>query len=298
MELRHLRYFVAVSESLHFGEAASKLRISQPSLSQQIRQLEIELQTSLLRRTKRRVELTEAGQLFLEEARDILARADRAAIIARRASRGDGRLRIGAGYCMDQSALVRSIALFNRRRPSVRVELQSMAVPSQLMALRNEWLDIGFVRSPPLDPLLSSETIVSEPLIVAMPRTHRFVRRGAVALSSLADEPFVLTARELVPVYHDIVLRTCREAGFVPKASHEGDQLHVLLAFVGAGCGVALVPAFARRLKPRHVVFAPLRPSSTPNLETVVVWRRNRNNPPAILTEFVQVVRRVLGRMD
>jgi DNA-binding transcriptional LysR family regulator len=294
MELRHLRYFVAVSESLHFGDAAARLRIAQPSLSQQIRQLEEELQTSLLRRTKRRVELTEAGALFLEEARDILARADRAAVIARRVGRGEGgKLRIGVGYCMDQMAVVRAVSLFNRRHPRIRVELQTMAVPLQVSALQHGRLDVGFVRFPVTDSFVTNERVVSEPLVIALPRAHRLAGTRAVPLSALADEPFVLTARDLVPVYHDIVLRMCRDAGFVPHVVHETDQLHMLLGFVGAGCGLALVPAFARRIKPRGVVFVSLRPSS-PNLETVVAWRREKTS--ATLTDFITTARRALVR--
>lgn len=292
MELRHLRYFVAVSESLHFGEAASKLGIAQPSLSQQIRQLETELQTSLLRRTKRRVQLTEAGELFLEEARDILARTDRAAMIARRVGRADGgRIRVGIGYCMNERALVQAVSTFSTIHPKVRVELQTNAVPLQIAALRDQRIDVALVRYPVTESSLNSEVLVSEPLVVALPKTHRFAGRQSVLLSALAHEPFVLTARELVPVYHDIVLKTCREAGFAPNAPHETDLLHILLGLVAAGCGVALVPAFTQKERPRRVTFASMRPAS-PMLQTVVAWRRD--NTSAMLTEFVSILRRAL----
>src|SRR5829696_5021451 len=122
MDMRHLRYFVAVAESLHFGQAAAKLQIAQPSLSHQIRQLEDELQTVLLRRTKRRVELTDAGRSFLEDARDILARADRAAMIARRVGRADSPgLRVGVGFCMDQSNVAAAVGRYNARHRDVQV---------------------------------------------------------------------------------------------------------------------------------------------------------------------------------
>lgn len=292
MELRHLRYFVAVAESLHFGEAARKLRIAQPSLSLQIRQLEEHLQAPLFRRTKRRVELTEAGQLFLAEARDILARADRAAVIARRAGNGDGgRLRVGVGYCMDQRAVVRAAAFFQRRHPRIRIELETMAVTTQAAALHKGQLDVGFVR-PSVNEGLHSEVVAAEPLIAALPAKHRFAGKRSIQLSSLCDDDFVVTSRELVPVYHDIVLRACREAGFVPNAPHEADQLHMVLAFVSTGCGVALVPAFAQKMKPSRVTFASLRPVS-PTLETVIAWRRE--NISAALSTFVTVCRRVLA---
>lgn len=296
MELRHLRYFVALSESLHFGQAASRLHIAQPSLSHQIQQLETELQTRLLRRTKRRVELTEAGRLFLDEAREILARADRAAVIARRAGRGEAeRLRIGVGYCMDQLAISRAVSAFTGKNGAIRVELQTMAVPLQLAAIRDQRLDVGFVRPPVTESSLTSETLISEPVVAALPKNHRLSAKQAMSLSALAEEAFLLVSRESVPIYHDIVLKACREAGFVPDAPHEADQLLMMLGMVAAGSGVALVPAFAREMKPRGVVFASLRPSPA-TLETAVTWRRE--NPSRVLTDFIAIARRVLVRSN
>ena len=199
MELRHLRYFVAVSEALHFGQAAATLGIAQPSLSHQIRQLETELQTTLLRRTKRRVELTEAGRLFLEQARDILARADRAAVIARRSSQGEtGRLRVGVGCCMNQLEVGKVVSLFNQRHPSIRVELSTMAVPAQFDALQHARLDIGLVRPPIPEAALTGEILTNEPLMMALRNDHRCHGRRSVALSAFADAPFVLPARPAV----------------------------------------------------------------------------------------------------
>jgi len=292
VELRHLRYFVAVAESLHFGQAAEALQIAQPSLSHQIRQLEAELQVTLLRRTKRRVELTEAGQLFLDEAREILARADRAALIARRAGRGDpGRLRVGVGFCMNQSEISRAVGVFIRLC-EISLELQTMAVPLQFTALRDERLDVGFVRPPVTEPSLTSETLISEPVVVALPKKHRLAAKQVIPLSALARESFILVPRESVPVYHDIVLKACREAGFVPDAPHEADNLQMIFGMVAAGSGVALVPAFARKMKPQRVAFASLHPSP-PNLETAIVWRRENTSP--IVAEFIGIARRVLS---
>jgi DNA-binding transcriptional LysR family regulator len=292
MELRHLRYFVAVAESLHFGEAASTLGISQPSLSQQIRQLEEEVQTGLLRRTKRRVVLTEAGELFLNEAREILARADHAALIAHRIGhQGGGKLRVGVGYCMDQLALAKAVSTFSASHPRVRVELQTMAVTRQLAEVRAERLDLALVRYPPTDAQLESEPLHTEQLIVALPPRHRLAGKSQVSLASLAHEGFVLTSREHVPVYHDIVLKTCRQAGFVPNALHEVDHLYLLMGFIAAGCGVGLVPAFLERTRPRRVAYASLRPTSHP-LQTIAVWRRDHSSHE--IREFVTLVRESL----
>jgi DNA-binding transcriptional LysR family regulator len=148
MEMRHLRYFVAVADLLHFGKAAAELRIAQPSLSHQIRQLETELQTPLLYRTKRRVQLTEAGRLFLEQAREILAHTDRATLIARRAVQGTAdRLRVGLAFWMDVTNLIEVVRRLDRREPGTRLEMRQMAASLQVTALTDERLDVGFVHS-------------------------------------------------------------------------------------------------------------------------------------------------------
>jgi DNA-binding transcriptional LysR family regulator len=293
MELRHLRYFIAVAESLHFGQAAATLHIAQPSLSHQIRQLETELHTTLLRRTKRRVELTDAGRLFLEEARDVVARADRAAMVARRIGHAEaGRLRVGVGYCMDQLDVAKTVSRFNRQEEVTGVELHTMAVPAQYAALREGRLDVGFVRPPVPDAALSSEILTREELVIALPLRHRAARAHTISLAALANEPFVLPPRELVPVYHDIVLKTCREAGFVPNAPHEADHLQLMLGMVAEGSGVALAPASARKMKQHRLAFAALRPP-VPTLEVAVAWPRE--NASAMLNEFLKAARQVMG---
>jgi DNA-binding transcriptional LysR family regulator len=294
MELRHLRYFVAVAETLHFGQAAARLEIAQPSLSHQIRQLEDELQTSLLRRTKRRVELTEAGRLFLAEAREIIARADRAAVIARRVGRTDAqRLRVAVGFCMDHAEVAACVGDFNVTHDDIQIELRTMSVPAQLTALADGRLDVGFVRPPIVDTALTSEVLVREPVIVAFHPKHRFKSRRMVPLRALANEPFVFVVRDAVPVFHDFVLRMCREAGFVPNAPHEVDHLQMMLAMVAAGSGIALVPSGARHITQHRIVYRPLDPSE-PALETHVAWRREDTSP--VVAQFVDVVRRSLGR--
>jgi DNA-binding transcriptional LysR family regulator len=206
MELRHFRYFVAVAETLHFGRAAARLRIAQPSVSQQIRQLETELQTKLFERTKRHVHLTEEGARFLEEAREVLAHADRAAMSVGRAFEGEGGiLRIGLGYYMDETKITRALKLFAERHPAIHAEARHMSVVFQLATLRDELLDVGFVRPPVREALLASDVIISEPLCVALPRKHRFVARKWIELSELADESFILVERDVVPVFREFV---------------------------------------------------------------------------------------------
>lgn len=292
MELRHLRYFVAIAETLHFGQAAVRLGITQPSLTHQIQQLESELQSRLLNRTKRRVALTDAGRSFLEEAREILARADRAAMMARRISgREAGRLRVGAGSYMDQMAISRAVSIFSSRHEQVRVEVQTMPVPLQLAALRDEGLDVGFVRPPFADTSLNGEIVCRERLLAALPRNHRLAGKRAVSLRSLADDPFILPARDRVPVFHDLVLRVCRDAGFVPDAPHEADHLQLMLGMVAARTGVAVLPESAGRIKPNRVVFASIRPEPV-RIETAVAWKGRATSP--MVTAFLSVAREVL----
>jgi DNA-binding transcriptional LysR family regulator len=286
MELRHLRYFVAVAETLHFGQAAVRLQIAQPSLSHQIQQLERELQATLLQRTKRRVELTAAGRLFLAEARDIVARADRAAVIARRMGQVDShRLRVGVGYCMDQSDVAAAAGRYHARHPDVQVELRTMSVPSQIAALRDRRLDVGFVRPPVNDPSLRTEVIVREPIVVGLPPNSPLASKARIPLLALAKEPFVLPPRDTVPVYHDLVLRLCREAGFVPNAPHEADHLQMIVAMVAAGAGVALVPTTAVKFRDHRVVYRPLHPPP-PDLEIAIAWRADDSS--ATLAAFVK----------
>ncbi len=292
MELRHLRYFVAVAETLHFGRAANRLHMSQPTLSQQIRQLESELQAALLVRTKRRVELTDAGRLFLEEARDILAHVDQAAINARRAGARDIRLRVGTGYCMDQMLLVSAVEVFNRLHPDALVEVVTMSVQRQTDALRQDRLDVALVRSTDAEPPLTAAELLREPLFVALPPKHRLARRERIPLPALAGEAFVLVPRDTVPVYHEMVVSLCRRAGFVPEAAREADHLQLLLMMVAAGSGVSLVPACARAIAVNGLI---LRPIDDPDhsVKTAIAWREDAL--PAV-REFVDTVREVAAR--
>jgi DNA-binding transcriptional LysR family regulator len=291
MELRHLRYFAALAEVLHFGRAAAVLQIAQPSLSHQIRQLEEELQTILLERANKRVRLTNAGKAFLEEARQTLAQADRAALTARRASRGElGTLRLGFAHWLDPTRVLASVKAFHARNPAIQIDFQAMSVPLQIAALRDERLDVGFVRPPILETSLSSEMLVREPLVLALSTTHRLAAKERIQLSSLASESFVFIRRETVPIFYDLVLRICRDSGFTPHVPHEADHPQVVLDFVAAGMGISLVPASTRNTKPHGVVLRALRPAPR-ILEGGIAWRRDNTSP--VVNEFLNVVREV-----
>jgi DNA-binding transcriptional LysR family regulator len=290
VELRHLRYFLAVGESLHFGRAAERLNIAQSSLSHQIRQLEAELKAPLFQRTRRKVQLTDVGRAFLDEAREILARSDRAVLAVRRAgAKEGGTLRVGCAYWVDTSRIVGWIRALCRMHPAGHCDLRTIPAPVQLAALRDGHLDVGFVRPPVNDRGLSSIVLQSELFVVALPARHRLAACPRVTASALAEEPFVLSSRSSVPIFYDHVLAFCRAAGFVPRAVHEGDHPDVVLQMVGAGLGISLVPASTRRMATRGVTFRRLAGPPGPVLETALTWRTETVGP--LLASFLDLVR-------
>lgn len=293
MELRHLRYFVTTAECLHFGRAAQQLRIAQPSLSQQILQLESELRTKLFERDKKRVRLTEAGVLFLQETRQILQDVDRAALIAR-AGRDQvtERLRVGFGAWTDVTKVCEAVKHFDDSHPDVHIELYTMNVPNQIAALQEGRIDIAFVRPRVTDPALESEFLFSEAFVVAMPKNHRLAGQKRVTLSALKEERIIMPVRESLPYLHDLTLELFHDAGFVPNVGNKVDYATMLLGLVASGMGISLVPASIRKIQSGGIVFVPLQESSR-IIETAVAWRRN--NVPATLGDFLQAVRDVVS---
>lgn len=294
MELRHLRYFVAVAEELHFGRAAKRLHLAQPSLSQQIRQLEEHLGVELLLRSnKRRVRLTEAGAVLLGEARSTLARVERAAESARRAGRGEvGRLAVGFVPSATDDVLPDILRTFRERFPVVGLVLHELTTPEQAEALRDERIQVGFCRPPVGDGSLACEIVLREPLVAALPEGHRLCAGSEVPLRSLAGEPFVLFPRESAPAFHDRIVGVCRRAGFEPEVAQEAIQMHTIASMVAVGMGVALVPASLQNLRRKGVVYKPLR-GGAPAAEIAAIWRPE--DPSPVLQRFLGVVGEVVG---
>jgi DNA-binding transcriptional LysR family regulator len=293
MELRHLRYFVAVAEELHFGRAAARVRIAQPPLSQQIRQLEQELGVTLFTRANRRVDLTSAGRAFLEEATRVLTQAEQAVRTAQRASRGEiGRLAIGFVPSADLDVLPRVLRVWKARFPYVEIELHSLLPPAQVDALRDDRLQIGFLRLPVDASGLVVAPILREPLLAALPRGHRLARSARVRLADLAEETMILFPSHVAPEYHDVFLGACRRAGFTPKVLHPG-SMQTNLGLVSAGLGVALMPASIRNLRRAGVVYRPLAPP-VPQVEMAIAYRRDARS--TVLAAFLDVLHEVVGR--
>src|SRR5215468_10157993 len=292
MEFRHLRYFLAVAEELHFGRAAVRLGIAQPPLSQQIRQLEQELGVTLFHRTKRRVEITPAGQAFSEEVRQVLAQAERAVSTAQRAGRGEiGQLDIGFAPSADLDILPRVLRVWNARFPAVEIDLHPLLPSAQTEALRDGRIQIGFVRLPLEESALVVETIQREPLLAVLPAGHALARRARVRLAELGGDRMIMFPRRMAPGYYDLLISACRSAGFTPRVLQEPGSIQTNLGLVSAGLGVTLMPASIRNLRRTGVVYRPLA-SPVPHAEMAVAYRRDERS--AVLPAFLQVLHDVI----
>ncbi|HYR95104.1 MAG TPA: LysR substrate-binding domain-containing protein [Candidatus Binatus sp.] len=292
MELRHLRYFVAVAEELHFGRAAVRLRMAQPPLSHQIRQLEEEMGVALFHRTKRRVEITPAGQVFLEEVRHLFAQAELAVSRAQRANRGEiGKLGIGFVPSADLDILPRVLRTWGKRFPRVEIDLHALLAVAQVEALREDRIQVGFVRLPVDGGGLVIETIQQEPLMAVLPAGHRLARCARVRLADLAGDPMIMFPRRVASGYYDLLISACRGAGFTPQVLHEPGSIQTNLGLVSAKLGVTLMPASIRTLRRAGVVYRPLAPP-VPQVEMALAYRRDDRS--AVLPAFLQVVREVV----
>jgi DNA-binding transcriptional LysR family regulator len=293
MELRHLRYFVAVAEELHFGRAAARLGMAQPPLSQQIRQLEGELEVELFARGGRRVDLTEAGRVYLGEAREILQRVARAGVAARRASRGEtGALAVGVIASAMHGLMPQVIRRFRARNPDVALSVGVMSSGVQVEAIRAGQLQLGFARPPFGDETLVAEVVHEEPVVAVLPSGHALAGRRPLPLAALAREPFVMFPRDRRPNWYDFVLGLCRDAGFQPEVAQEAPEIATAMALVAAGIGVSLVPASVKELRHRGVDYRDL---SAPAPRARLVALRPAGEPQPVVLRFLEVVREVLG---
>ena len=266
MELRHLRYFVAVAELGSFSRAAEKLFIAQPPLSTQIRQLEEHVGVPLLVRYPRGVRTTSAGQVFLDEARDVLARAESAKQRARQHERG-GFLRLAYVPSVGHTVLPRLLPRLKLAHPHAELQVLEMITSEQLAALQAGRVDVGYARLPAGTPANLALVELADPFCLAIPKGHALRGKGSVDLRAAASATFVGYRRYSGPAYYDQVIGLCVEAGFSPDIRHEASTLFGVLDLVSAGLGVALVPASAVLMVPKAVMLRALtRPSRTGSL--------------------------------
>lgn len=292
MELRHLRYFIAVAEELHFGRAAERLGISQPPLSQQIQALEEELGVRLFERTNRRVALSEVGRLFLPEARQVLAQLDKAVGVAQRARRGElGELKVGfTSSAPFTSTIPRALRAFRQACPQVHLDLRELSSREVAEAVGEGLLQVGMIR--PLDPLpagLEALELFAEPLVAVLPADHpQAAEPGrAIGLAELAAEPFVFFPRSFGTGLYDQVLGLARSAGFSPRIVQEASEAMTLIGLVATGLGVTVLPASFSRMRIDGVV---CRTLGDPGASTAVWLVRRAGDVSPLVQRFAELL--------
>lgn len=261
MDLRQLRYFIAVAEEGSFSRAARRLHVSQPPLSTQVKALEEELEVPLFVRSNRGVALTPAGTAFFQEARGVLARLEQARRNARQAAREDvGTLVVGFVSIAAYGILPPALKGFRAAFPRVEVQLQELTTDAQVRELRAARLDLGIGLAPVDEPDLEFERLQREELILAAPSGSAAARgSGPVNLRDLAREEFIVAPRDIAPGLYDLTLGHCRAAGFAPRITQQARQMQTVIGLVSCGMGVALVPASVRNLRRTGVQYRPLR---------------------------------------
>ena len=273
MELRHLRYLVAAAEQGSFSGAARRLNVAQSAISEQLADLEREIGVQLFTRSSRRTGLTPTGELFLKEARRILADSEKAVEIARRAQRGEiGTLNIGFFAGSVGVNFPRLIRGFRKQHPGVRLSLVEMTSTRQWQALVDGEIDVGFTRrvEPEFRTELVSELIHQDPINAIVPKDHP-VAPGPVDVRDLAGESFVLSSREASPAVFDKVIELCSEAGFSPRIASISSVWSSVVMMVQAGEGIALLPLNQQQSRTRDLAFCPLLAKNA-FVEFVMAW--------------------------
>lgn len=289
MDHKLMQSFVAVAEELHFGRAAARLHITQPPLTKQIQQLEQTIGARLLERTKRKVELTAAGRVFLDEARAVLDQTRQAVELARKADRGEtGHLSVGFIDAAIYSVVPEIARRFTELYPDVELSLTDLRIPNQVKAVAERQLDVGFIHPPVSHKALIIESILVEPLIVALPETHRLADRAKIPLSELASEPLIQFPRSINPSLYDEIVGLCISSGFSPRIVREATPKQTIIGLVSVGLGVSLLPACLQNLRRAGVVYRPIR-GRTLSIDTSIIYRREEPSP--VLRAFLEVVR-------
>ena len=296
MDLRHLRYFVAVAEEGHVTRAAERLGIQQPPLSQQIQAMERELDLLLFRRKPRGVELTDAGRTLLVDARRILGDVDGALAKAKRTARGEqGRIVVGfTSSTPFHPFLPRVIRRFRERFPQVSVTLEEGGTGDLVAALRAERLDVAFIRSPVADgDGIAVHALLEEAMVAALPGAHALATEPTASplpLADLAGEPFVLYRRASGPGLHDQIIGACQAAGFSPRIEQEAPRIVATLNLVAAGLGVTIVPESLSGMQLEDIVYRPL--AVPPRLVAPIRLACRMTDHSAAARRFVSLVRR------
>ncbi|MDD2704712.1 MAG: LysR substrate-binding domain-containing protein [Acidocella sp.] len=279
MELRHLRYFIAVAEELNFTRAAQRLNTAQPSLSQQIQDLEHEVGTPLFIRTKRSVSLTTAGQVFLDEARLTLAQSRRAIASARRAAEIDGqKLTVGFVPAAEIKIFPHILTFMRAHFPKLQLQLQSLTTMEQRAALLRGDIDIAFLRLPMEDAGLKAQTVLRERLVAVLPANHALASRTQVSLTELAETPFLEISPLQGGMLFNIIRDSMKSQDVTLQTAQQVENVLTLLTLIGLGFGFSLLPDYAESLAFRNVTTIPL--SGPPiHIDLLMAWREDDQSP-------------------
>lgn len=299
MELRHLRYFIAIAEELHFGRAAKRLNMSQPPLSKQLRELELEIGARLFERSTQRVALTQAGRAFLPHAQKLLNEAAHARQVAVRAGRGEiGRVSVGFVASAEFSFFPTILAKFCSDYPEVEVSLatvERLGSPTLADALRDHRIDVAFNRVPSAGDEFVVEGVAEEDLVVALPSHHPLASQSVVALADLQDDCLVPSQLRVEQGFYGTVLRACAEVGFTPRfrTNVVQDTIDIpgALLLVAAGLGFALIPESWTRIRLPELVFRHLSPAP----RVALVLERRAELPTPALASFMRMAAGELG---
>jgi DNA-binding transcriptional LysR family regulator len=281
MELRHIRYFLAVAEERHFTRAAAKVGIGQPPLSQQIKDLEAEVGAALFHRLAHGAELTEAGKAFLAGVKEMPSIAGRATMAARRASRGElGSLRVGFTSTATFNVVVPSaIRTFRSTYPEIHLTLEEANTTQLITGLREGTLDAVFLRPGLPDTAeLQLRVVSEEPMVVALPKRHPAAARKEIDLAILKDDPFLLFPREVAPTIYDAVVDACRKAGFEPIIGQAAPHFISIVNLVAAELGVAIIPESMTQVRVTGIVYRQIS-GRVPTTRLALAYRRGETSP-------------------
>ncbi|MBH8554240.1 LysR family transcriptional regulator [Nostocaceae cyanobacterium CENA357] len=297
MELRHLRYFIAVAEELHFSKAAEKLHIAQPPLSQQIQQLEAELGVKLFhRKTKRQIQLTEAGKVFLQEAYQLLVQLETAIALTQKIGRGEtGQLRIGFTSLVIYDLLPLILRQFHEQFLEVELVLRELTTSQQEQALRDSLIHVGFAHPPLEDDTLSYHCIHKQTLVVALSSTHLLAQEEHICVRSLLSEPLIMFPRYLAPGLYERIMSLFQQENFKPNITQEAIQMQTIIGLVSAGMGVAVIPSSLQNLQRSGIVYRPIF-EQAPVIETAVIWQHNGLTP--IVENFLQFTQKAISKFQ
>lgn len=281
LELRHLRYFVAVAEELHFGRAAERLKMAQPPLSQQVQRMERQLGYALFTRSTRGVALTAAGEALLPRAKQALARVADDWDAVGRVARGEaGRVTLGFAGSLILTQLPVALRRFRKRYPDVELRLRELVTVEQMKALIDGEIDFGLARDPEEHRDLIYEVLLEEPFVAVLPVKHPLASRRALTIEDLKDEPFVMFPTSKGPEAFKRVLEFCALGGFAPRIVQEAPHWQTVVRLVEAGFGVSLAPRCVSRQVWKGVVYRAIRPLQMSS--KIAIWERQGPRPPAV----------------